>query len=164
MSANTGPMTTYRKGKPVMVDFDAGGSTYNAGDVILVGPSPVIAHEAIPAFTGGKTLDAVAAGGGIYECVTAGTPVIGEDVYWDATNKKLTATAAGNTHFGILVAGPTFLASGASPAADGDLGLALHRPKGSATNTLPGTRSVATVSATGTLTAAQVVGGFVHSV
>ena len=163
MAANSGPMTTFRKGKAIMVDYDAGVSTYNAGDVIVIGPTPVVAHESIPSFTGGKTRDAVAVEGGIYECVTDGTGAVGDEVYWDATNKKITATATGNPHFGIMVAGPTFLASGASPAADLDLCWVLHRPKGRPANTFEGSRSEATQSTTAALTAAQIQGGFLNS-
>jgi predicted RecA/RadA family phage recombinase len=146
-----------------MVDYDAGGGTVNAGDVVLVGPTPYVAHEAIPAYTGGSTRDALAAEGGVYECQTDGTGVPGEDVYWDNTNKKITATAIGNTHFGVMLTGPTFLVGGAGPAADGDLCWVLHKPKEIAANVQQGVFSEATASATATLTAAQVQGGFIDS-
>ena len=163
MAANSGPMSTYRMGKPVMVPFDAGVTTYNAGDVIVEGPTPVVVHLDIPQFTGGATQDAVAVGGGIYEMVTDGTGVIGDEVFWDATNKKITATAVGNTHFGIMVAGPTFLLSGASPTTDLDLCWVLHRPRGIAVGGSEGSFSEATASATAALTAAQLLGGFINS-
>ncbi|HZT79587.1 MAG TPA: capsid cement protein [Gemmataceae bacterium] len=163
MAAYTGPSAIFRKGKPVMIDFDAGGNSYRAGDVVVIGPTPCVAHEDIPAFTGGPTRDALAVRGGVYEMATDGTGVIGDEVFWDAANKKITATAAGNTHFGTLVAGPSFLLSGAGPAADLDLCWVLHGPKGKPPNVLEGARSEATQNATATLTPAQVQGGLINS-
>jgi len=163
MAANAGPMTTFRKGKPIMVPYDAGGNTYKAGDVIVAGPTPLVAHEDIPAFTGGTTLGELSARGGVYECVADGALSVGQEVFWDAANKKITGTAVGNVHFGTLLAGPTFLASGAGPAADGDLCWVLHYPQASPPNGLEGVRSEATASATATLTAAQLLGGFINS-
>jgi hypothetical protein len=164
MAVNSGPQAIFRMGKPVMVPFDAGGSTFNAGDVKIIGSSPMVCHEAIPAFTGGATFDALAVMGGIYEMMTDGTGIVGDEAFWDATNKKITNTAVGNTHFGFFVAGPSFLASGASPAADTDLAWVLHRPSGKPPTGLEGVRSEATASATATLTAAQLLGGLINSV
>lgn len=163
MAVNSGPQAIFRMGKPVMVPFDAGVNTFNAGDVKIIGASPLVCHEAIPAFSGGGTLDALAAGGGIYEMVSDGTGFVGGEAFWDDTNKKITATAIGNTHFGYFVAGPTFLAGGAGPAADGDLAWVLHRPSGKPPNGLEGARSEATQSTTTTLTAAQLLGGLINS-
>lgn len=163
MSANTGVQTVFRKGKPVMADYDAGATAYNAGDVIVIGAVPVVAHQQIPAYTGGQTLDAVAVGGGIYEGPADGAINPGDEVFWDDTNKKFTATAVGNTHFGILVAGPTFLSSDAGPTTDLDLCWVLHKPSGKPPNTLEGKASEATQSTTATLTAAQLLGGLINS-
>lgn len=143
MAVNSGTQARFVKGKPVMVDFDAGATTYNAGDVVVVNSVPCVVHEAIPAFTGGATRDAVAVGGGIYECVSDGTGTVGDEAFWDNTNKKITATAAGNTRFGILVAGPSYLYSATGPAADTDRVWVEHRPTGA----VP--RGVSTIAATG---------------
>ena len=163
MSAFTGVPAIFRKGKPVMVDYDTGATARAAGDVVVIGAIPCVAHAPNPQFTGGTTVDALAVGGGIYECATDGTGVPGDEVFWDATNKKITATAAGNTHFGIMVAGPTFLLSGAAPGSDLDLCWVYHCPKGKPPNVFEGKRSEATQSATATLSVAQVLGGFINS-
>lgn len=149
-------------GKPVMVKRSTG-TSWSAGDVIIDGAVPFVAHEDNPSFTGGTLVDAVACEGGIYECNTDGTPVKGEDVFWDATNKKLTATSAGNTHFGTCLTGPTFDANDAGPASDGDHCLALHNPRGRTPAGDNGKAAENTVSTTGNLTAAQVLAGFVNS-
>lgn len=143
MAVNSGMMARFMKGKPVMVDFDAGSTTYNAGDVVMVNNCPMVVHAAIPAFTGGQTRDSLAAGGGVYECMTDGTGAVGDEVYWDNTNKKITATANGNTRFGLLVAGPSFLTSNTGPAADTDLCWVEHRPTGNSP------KAVSTVAAAG---------------
>lgn len=150
-------------GKPIMVPYTTTGNGYAAGAVIPVGGVPLVAHAPNPQFTGGLLVDALAARGGIYRMTTDGTPSVGQDVYFDAAAGKLTATAAGNYHFGTLVAGPTGDAAGASPAADGDLGYALHAPNGSPGGVDVVPRAEATQSTTATLTAAQLLGGMINS-
>ncbi len=147
-------------GKPVMVQYTTTGNGYSAGDVVLVGAVPFVAHAPNPQFTGGTLQDALSARGGVYRMATDGTPVVGQDVFFNTSTKKLTATAAGNVHFGTLVAGPTADLAGASPASDGDLGFALHTPKGV---TPTGVKSEVTQSTTATLTAAQILAGFINS-
>lgn len=147
-------------GKPVMAKHVETG-THNAGDVVVVGPTPFVAHCDVPSFTGGALTDALACEGGIYTGVSDGTPTIGNDVFFDTTSKKFTATAAGNVHFGTCVAGPTGDLAGAAPVSDGDLCDALHSPK-SVTPT--GVGAEATQSTTATLTATQLLGGFINSV
>lgn len=46
---------------------------------------------------------------GIYRvnCVTADTFTVGAAVYWDATNKRATSTASGNTQMGLAHAAKT---------------------------------------------------------
>lgn len=150
-------------GKPVMVQYTTTGNGYAAGDVLLVGAVPFVAHAPNPQFTGGTLLDALSARGGVYRMATDGTPVIGQDVYYNSATKKLSAGAAGNYHFGTLVAGPTGDLSGASPAADGDLGFALHAPDGIAGGLDPQPRSEVTQSTTATLTVAQTLAGMINS-
>ena len=156
------PTARYVHGKPIMQKYTAG-SAVAAGDVVRVGSIPAVAHVDIPSFTGGPTLDALAIGGGVYVIATDGTPVLGEDVYYNTSSKKLTATSVGNLHFGTLVAGPTGDMSAAGPAADGDLGYAYHEPLGTSAGTAIGTRSEATQTTTASLTAAQVLGGMINS-
>jgi len=70
-----------------------------AGDVIVQGNLVGIARLDIAA----ETLGSLAVTG-IYEIAKAtGAISIGAVLYWDATNKKVTATAAGNTYFGKAV-------------------------------------------------------------
>lgn len=149
-------------GKPVMQKYTPAAS-YSAGDVVVIGSVPFVAHEDNPPFGATVILDALACEGGIYQIATDGTPVIGQVVYFNTTSKKLTATGAGNVHFGTLVAGPTGDMGGASPAADGDVGYAFHAPRGSGGGVSTG-KSEATASATATLTAAQLLGGLINSV
>lgn len=153
----------FTKGKPVMADWTPASGTFLAGDVVLVGATPCVAHRSNPAYNGDTTADALAVGGGIYQMATDGTPVVGQDVYFNSASKKLTATAAGNYHFGTLVAGPTGHLAGASPAADGDLAFALHAPDGVAGGVDIQPRSEATQSTAATLTAAQLLGGMINS-
>jgi hypothetical protein len=57
----------FHSGKPRMVNYDPGSSTVHAGDVDRRRrPALRGAHADIPAFTGAKTLDALAVGGGCY--------------------------------------------------------------------------------------------------
>lgn len=151
----------YVSGKPVMAKHTEAG-THAAGDVVVIGATPFISHVDVPSFTGGPLTDALAAEGGIYQGTTDGTPVVGHDVYFNTTSKKLTATAAGNVHIGRLVAGPTGDLAGASPAADGDFGYVYHSPRGSSPG-LTGGKSEVTQSTTATLTAAQLLAGFINS-
>src|ERR1019366_8112933 len=82
----------------------------------------------LPAFTGGAVQDSVSVMDGIYTCMADGAISPGNDVFWDATNKKVTLTASGNKHFGKCVAGPAGGLEGVGPAADGDTAYVLHCP------------------------------------
>src|SRR5438045_260125 len=67
----------YVYGKPVMSKYTTVAS-YNAGDVIVLGGTPFVAHADNPPFTGGTLTDALAAGGGFYQ-MTANTLTYGPD-------------------------------------------------------------------------------------
>ena len=82
-------------GDPVMVDHTPG-SAVAAGEVVVVGNVPMVAHAAIPA----GTLGAVSTYGGVYQGLSGGAINIGVLVYWDNTNNRVTATASGNTLLG----------------------------------------------------------------
>jgi predicted RecA/RadA family phage recombinase len=88
----------FRYGEPNMVAYTPGADV-KAGDVIVTNLTPRVAHVDIP----NGTVGALAAEGGIYSC--AGDAAIAADkkVYWNATNKQVTETAAGNTVFGVTV-------------------------------------------------------------
>ena len=98
-------MAGFKRGKPIMQDFDAGSTTYSAGDVVVIGNAPFVAHEAIPAFTGGATRDALACRGGIYTMTAdVNTYPVGTYVYWDPTANKVTAgSSASCVPFGWIV-------------------------------------------------------------
>jgi len=118
----------FKYGKPVMAKH-VEASTHSAGDVVVIGATPFVAHTDVPAYTGGTLTDALACEGGVYTGLSDGTPVIGQPVYWNASTKKFTATAAGNTHFGTCVGGPAFDGlAGSGPASDGDACDVLHAP------------------------------------
>lgn len=150
----------FKYGVPVMARHVETG-THNAGDVVVIGATPFVAHVDVPSYTGGTLTDALACRGGIYTGVSDGTPKVGQDVYWIASSKKFSLSSTGNTHFGVCVAGPTGDLAGASPTTDLDLVDVLHCPKSVATSAA--VKSEATASATATLTAAQLLGGFINS-
>lgn len=80
-----------------------------AGDVVVVGNRPFVAHRAIPA----TQLGALATFGGVYRLEKSGSagPNIedGDEVYWIEGTNLATNVADGNVHFGPAVgdAGPS---------------------------------------------------------
>lgn len=102
--------TTFRHGEPVMVDYTPSGGNVALGQVVLLGSvtantagtgaMAVIAHHAITNATQG----AVAAGGGVYECVNLNNAAVGAKVYWEDTNNKVTTVSTNNAMFGFIVA------------------------------------------------------------
>lgn len=103
-------MARFLRGKPVMMD-SVPGSTWNAGDVIVIGNMPVVAHTDNPPFTetggvfGTTIRDALAVDGGIYQ-MTADQNYypVGTYVYWDPTAQKVTgASGAQCVPFGWIV-------------------------------------------------------------
>jgi predicted RecA/RadA family phage recombinase len=93
-------MAAYKHGSPVTVDHTPG-SAVAAGDVIVTGVTPRVAHQAIAA----NELGALAAGGGVYEMT--GDDAIGADeaVYWDASAEKVSEDddSGTNVFFGFTV-------------------------------------------------------------
>lgn len=156
------PSVNFIGGRPQMVDYTPAAAK-SAGDVVVSGAVPFVVHVANPPFGTTTIKDAVAARGGVYQGTADGAMTVGGDAFWDATNAKFTTTAAGNTHFGTTVAGPTGDLVGAGPTADGNAVYVLHDPRGVTPGTLNGKKAEATASTTASLTAAQVLGGFVNS-
>lgn len=150
-------------GKPVVAKHVETG-THNAGDVVVIGATPYVAHCDIPQFAGGPLTDALACGGGIYLMTANGAGAIGQRVWYDPSAKKISPAAAVScVDFGVLVGGPTNNLAGAGPAADGDDCYVLHGPEGSTPYGAPGVAAENTQSATATLTVTQVLNGFVNS-
>lgn len=89
-------------GTPLMVDYTPGADV-SAGDVVVVGDQPMVAHLDIPS----GRLGSLAVAGGIYKMPKASgsTTAIaaGKRVYWDATNHVVTETSSGNKKFGVTV-------------------------------------------------------------
>lgn len=94
----------FRHGSPLMVDYTPSGAAVAAGQVVVIGSFPRIAHSDI---ADGK-LGALATRGGVYEMPkTAGVSSAIENgvvVYWDDTNNVITETATGNKVIGVTVA------------------------------------------------------------
>lgn len=108
--------TTFSHGNPIMCDYTPGGAVA-AGDVVVVGVIPCVAHRAIAA----NEKAAVAVGGGVYKCTADAALTAGAKVYWDDTANKVTATSASNKVFGVV-------APGSSAAGDGDSIFVIHNP------------------------------------
>lgn len=110
------PQTTFKYGTPHMVDHTPG-SAVAAGDVVVRGNVPMIAHLDLEA----NELGALSDGGGIYEMDCNAAITDGAAVWWDDTNNRATTTATSNTHLGQAV--------GASYASNTKV-LVRHRPQG----------------------------------
>jgi predicted RecA/RadA family phage recombinase len=147
MATAVRPYAAKVSGSPIMVDYTKASGSLLSGDVVVTTGLPAVALVDIPAFTGGQTKDALAVYGGIYAIMADGAIGLGVDVYYDATNKKVTRTASGNSHFGITVAGPSGGLEGSGPAADGDTAYVFHCPKGSGVSNGEGSIGASTAAA-----------------
>lgn len=98
-------MTVFRVGRPIMMPY-LPASSYSAGDVIVIGNQPFVAHLDNPPYSGGTLiLGNLACRGGVYQ-MTADQNYypIGTYVYWDPTALKVTAASAANcVPFGWIV-------------------------------------------------------------
>lgn len=108
-------------GSPLMVDYTPS-SDVAAGDVVIIGAKPYVAHRDIPA----NALGAVAAAGGVYRMVAAGNYGPGELAYFNDTANKITQAVGSHKHFGFIV-------PSSDPASDGAEVLVEHAPNGTAT-------------------------------
>src|SRR5690606_31251818 len=93
----------FRHGDPIMVDYTPV-SDVEAGDVVVVGDVPMVAHSDIAA----NTLGALACGGGVYDVVKdTGTSTAvfsaGKVMFWDVGDQQINEDS-GNPHFGESVA------------------------------------------------------------
>lgn len=115
----------FRGGNPVMMDYTPA-SAVAAGDVVIVGTRPCVAHKDIAA----NVLGALAIHGGIYDLVkddTSGPDIAqGEEVAWITSTNLASDVITGNKHFGWALA-----AAGASASTV----RTFHVPHGADTNT-----------------------------
>lgn len=112
---------TFVHGDPLMVDYTPSGDV-TAGDVVVIGVIPYVAHVDIPAGVKG----AVAARGGVYGGIAAGNYAPGAKIYWDASEGEFTTATGEHPHFGFIV-------PSSDPAADQSPVVVEHCPDGSAT-------------------------------
>jgi predicted RecA/RadA family phage recombinase len=102
------------QGDVVELDYTPN-SAVSAGDVVILGDIPCVAHQDIAANVQG----ALAGRGGAYVGIADGAISAGKRVFWDATNKKFTLTATGNTMFGWSITATT---------TNGDTIYVIHEP------------------------------------
>ena len=109
-------------GNPIFIDHTPGGDI-SAGDVVVIGDRPYIAHKDMA--SGQLMKGALAAFGGVYDFEKDGTtgPTIdaGEEIFWIEGDKLATDVEAGNIHIG-----PAIEAAGTNVA----VVRALHIPNG----------------------------------
>lgn len=110
----------FKHGGPLMVDHTPS-SAVTAGDVVVIGEYPLVAHVDIAA----DALGALAAGGGVYKCTADADLDPGDKVYWDSSAGKITKSTdtGANKHFG-------FVAPDSDPGADTDPVDVIHQPDG----------------------------------
>lgn len=92
----------FRHGDPVMVDYTPGADV-DAGDMILIGNltgwTLGVAHVDIA----NGDLGALAAGGGVYDCMVASNYAAGSKVYKPTANAILSTTSTNSALFGYTV-------------------------------------------------------------
>lgn len=117
---------TLRQGTPVnMSDYTPSGADVSAGEVVVIGDVPFVAHNDI---TDGE-LGALATGGGEYSMTAGAAIAVGEVVYFNDTANKVNNSAGatiGDKMFGFMAP------SSAAAAADGDTVYIQHAPNGTA--------------------------------
>lgn len=115
---------TFRHGDSVhMADYTPSGAIA-AGDVVIIGAYPKIAHRPIAANVKGALADR----GGTYRMTAGASITAGVDVYMNASTgkvNKLASATSGDKHIGRMTDDST-------AAADGDLVEVLHEPNGTA--------------------------------
>jgi len=100
---------TVRHGSPTKIDYTPSGGDVAEGEVVVIGS--VAANSA---GTGARAcvaerpiannaLGALAAGGGVYQCVNLNNAANGAKVYWENTNNKVTTVSTNNAVFGVIV-------------------------------------------------------------
>lgn len=80
----TAPVASFKHGNPIMLDYTPG-SDVAAGDVIVTGDTPRVAHADIA----NGALGSLAAEGGVYEMTGDGSIAADKVVYWDVSAGKV---------------------------------------------------------------------------
>lgn len=106
-----------------MVDFTPD-DDYGAGDVVVIGNTPYVAHRDL--VKGQFARGAIAERGQAYRCKKATDEDMssggGKPLYWDVSEREFTLVATGNLHFG------TVWPDGAATA--DEFVIATHNPNG----------------------------------
>lgn len=107
----------FKHGNPRMVEHTPSGAV-DAGDVVVTGDTPRVAHTDIAA----NTLGHLAAAGGVYEMTGDATIAADVVVYWDVSTSKVSESddSGTNTMFGFTVT---------ACADDDELCLVRHEPQ-----------------------------------
>lgn len=96
---------TFRHGDPVMVDYTPTGGNVAEGEVVLVGNTAGftcgVAHRPIT----NNVLGALAAGGGVYDCINLNNQATGAKVWWNNSADKVTNESTNMALFGFIVSG-----------------------------------------------------------
>ena len=98
---------TFRHGDPVMIDYTPGAGDVSAGDVVLLGNAAGVTCGVVHVDIANTVQGAIAAGGGVYDCVNLNNAANYAKVYWDFDNdtKKVTSVTTNNALFGFIVSG-----------------------------------------------------------
>lgn len=130
----------FKGGTPMTVNYNYTGETDLApGSIVMFAGRPMISSTGIKNHPSEKFNAGLAVGGGWYEInckAEAGALATYPDLYWDATNSRLTNSGNGLPHFGFAMNTGKTLASGA----EGKI-FAYHSPNG----TIGGADGVPTV-------------------
>jgi hypothetical protein len=95
--------TVLRHGSPIKVDYTPASGNVAAGQVVLVGNTTGFTCGIAEVDIVNATVGALAAGGGVYQCVNLNNAANGTKVWWDDTNNKVTTTSTNNALFGFVV-------------------------------------------------------------
>jgi hypothetical protein len=130
-------MAKMRLGRTNMLQY-APASTpvpaYSAGDIIMIGNLPCVAHDDNPPSSTGYTSNpqgALSIQGGIYQIAADAAYANGTYVYWDTVKQQVTTIASATAFpFGWLVTGAGELLSDGGPTGAGILCDVYHFPQG----------------------------------
>ncbi len=100
MAVNTDTPAIFCSGEiDSMMPYTPSGAAVLAGWPVVIANMVCVPHHNIA----DGDLGDLAVSGGLYTCVGDAAIASGKDVWWDATNKKVTETATSNKFFGHTV-------------------------------------------------------------